>query len=659
MPDILYHFNWTPQLWFGTLAPNSIHSFEDLQTRFLRQFASSRRVGKSALSSMDIKQDQNETLREYIARFNLAALEVPEAESQIKNCAYVRGLKSGLFFDELQIRPAQDFDDIMARLPGYLQLEDARMARKAENDKNKAKKAKDAPERNSRNHDRAPFRGLPPRVPPPQAEVPPRQQRTVNEVNRFDEYTPLNKPQEEIFHLIKNQPFFMAPETYRDGQPQQGPNNKLCEYHNSYGHYTKHCGHLKHQLELLVRQGNLDQFIAKGNEDQGQRPEQENDRRQDQGNNRDRRPEENRYNRKGAAEGRVPPFPYRREVHMIFGENGIPISNRAKKQDVRAIKSGYYPKQVMGITDVAEEPTITFGSEDLRTLMYPHDDALVITADIAGCIAYRTFVDSCSAVNILYLECLQNMGVDANIEPTNAPLFGFGGEMVMPIGFVELSLSLGNADANKTRVIRFLVVDMPKPSYNVILGRPALTAFRAVISVFHLKMKFPIGGGRVGEVWGNQKMSKECHVRMLTHSSGRKRERIAEGPGTRKKEKVGEITASAEERHELAGLLKDRDSTEKPVLVSTSDVCNVIELFPGREGFQTKIGSSMNEQTREELVSCLQRNADVFAFSTADLKGIDRKLAEHCLNVDPNVKPVKQRTRHFGAEKDAAIREQV
>ncbi|XP_057808507.1 uncharacterized protein LOC131022985 [Salvia miltiorrhiza] len=547
----------------------------------------------------------------------------------------------------------------MARLPGYLQLEDARIARKAENDKHKAKKAEDTTERYNRNQDRAPFRGLPPRVPPHQSEGPPRQQRTVNEVNRFDEYTPLNKSPEEIFHLIKNQLFFRAPGTYRDGQPQQGPNNKLCEYHNAYGHYTKHCGHLKHQLEFLVRQGNLDQFIAKRNEDQVQRPEQRNEPRQDQGNNRDRRQEENRDNRRGGAEGRVPPFPYRREVHMIFGENGTPTSNRAKKQVSRAVNSEYYPKQVMEITGAAEEPIISFGAEDLRTLMYPHDDALVITADIAGCIVHRVFVDSGSAVNILYLECLQNMGVEAHIEPTNAPLFGFGREMVMSIGFVELSLSLGNADASKTKVIQFLVVDMPKPSYNVILGRPALTTFRAIISMFHLKMKFPIGGGRVGEVWGDQKMSKACHVQMLTHSSGQKRERITEGPDTRKKGKVGEITAPVEERQELAELLNDRDSTEKSALVSTSDVCNMIELFPGREGFQTKIGSSMNNQAREELISCLRRNTDVFTFSTADLKGIDRGLAEHCLNVDPKVKPVKQRTRYFDAEKDAAIREQV
>ncbi|XP_057803547.1 uncharacterized protein LOC131018867 [Salvia miltiorrhiza] len=432
VPYILHHVDWPAQLWFGTLAPNSIRSFEELQVRFLRQFASSRRVGKSALSLMDIKQDQNETLREYTARFNLAALEVPETESQIKNCAYVRGLKPGIFFDELQIRPARDFDDIMSRLPGYLQLEDVRMARKAENDKHKAKRAEEAPKR-QRHQDRAPFRGLPPRVPPPQAEGPPHQQRTVNEVTRFDEYTPLNKPQEEIFHLIKNQPFFRAPGTYRDGQPQQGPNNKLCEYHNAYGHFTKHCGHLKHQLEFLVRAGNLDQFIVRGNEAQAQRPEQRNEQRQEQGNNQDHRPKDNRDNRRGA---------------------------------------------VMEVTGAAEEPVISFGAEDLRTLMYPHDDALVIMADMAGCIVHRIFVDSGSAVNILYLECLQNMGVEAHIEPTNAPLFGFGGEMVMPLGFVELSLNLGSAAASsKTRVVRFLVVDMPKPSYNVILGRPALTAF--------------------------------------------------------------------------------------------------------------------------------------------------------------------------------------
>ncbi|XP_057808737.1 uncharacterized protein LOC131023213 [Salvia miltiorrhiza] len=234
----------------------------------------------------------------------------------------------------------------------------------------------------------------------------------------------------------------------------------------------------------------------------------------------------------------------------------------------------------MEITGAAEEPVITFGSEDLRTLIYPHDDALVFTADIASCIVHRIFVDSGSAVNILYLECLQVMRIEATIEPTNAPLFGFGREIVMPLGFVELPVTLGRADACKTRMI------------------------------------------------------------------GQQRDQTS-------------FFGPAEERRELTELLDARKNSEKPALISTNDVYNMIELFPGKESFQTKIGSSMSEQIRVELINCLQRNADVFAFSTTDLKGIDRGLAEHRLNVDFNVKPVKQRTRHFGAEKDVAIRDQV
>ena len=85
----------------------------------------------------------------------------------------------------------------------------------------------------------------------------------------------------------------------------------------------------------------------------------------------------------------------------------------------------------------------------------------------------------------------------------------------------------------------------------------------------------------------------------------------------------------------------------------------MIELFPGKTGFATKIGTQMSPTVENEMIEYLRWNADVFAFSTADLKGIDRNLTEHRLNVDPNIKPVIQRTRHFGPEKDAAIKEQV
>jgi hypothetical protein len=35
-------------------------------------------------------------------------------------------------------------------------------------------------------------------------------------------------------------------------------------------------------------------------------------------------------------------------------------------------------------------------------------------------------------------------------------------------------------------------------------------------------------------------------------------------------------------------------------------------------------------------------NQDIFAWSSADLKGVSRDVMEHVLNVDPKAKPVRQ-----------------
>lgn len=39
-----------------------------------------------------------------------------------------------------------------------------------------------------------------------------------------------------------------------------------------------------------------------------------------------------------------------------------------------------------------------------------------------------------------------------------------------------------------------------------------------------------------------------------------------------------------------------------------------IELFPGKEGFATKIGGRMDPKIEEGIIACVRRNANVFAF---------------------------------------------
>ncbi|XP_057803311.1 uncharacterized protein LOC131018613 [Salvia miltiorrhiza] len=102
------------QQWFRALEPDSVHSFKQLHDTFMWQFASSKCAAMTAMSLMDLKQEPTETLKEFAARFTKASLEVLKAESQIKGYAFVRRLRPGAFFDNLQVKQPRDFDDILA-----------------------------------------------------------------------------------------------------------------------------------------------------------------------------------------------------------------------------------------------------------------------------------------------------------------------------------------------------------------------------------------------------------------------------------------------------------------------------------------------------------------------------------------------------------------
>lgn len=70
-----------------------------------------------------------------------------------------------------------------------------------------------------------------------------------------------------------------------------------------------------------------------------------------------------------------------------------------------------------------------------------------------------------------------------------------------------------------------------------------------------------------------------------------------------------------------------------------------IELFLGKTGMTTNIGGKMELEVQRQVTKCVWNNADVFAFKSTDLKGIDPKIALHQLHEDPSVKTVKQKLR--------------
>ena len=78
---------------------------------------------------------------------------------------------------------------------------------------------------------------------------------------------------------------------------------------------------------------------------------------------------------------------------------------------------------------------------------------------------------------------------------------------------MTLIVIVGAQPRQLTHQLDFLVVYCPS-SYNVIIGRPTLNKWKAVMSTYHLKVKFPTDNG-VGEAKRDQILARECYQAVL------------------------------------------------------------------------------------------------------------------------------------------------
>ena len=123
-------------------------------------------------------------------------------------------------------------------------------------------------------------------------------------------------------------------------------------------------------------------------------------------------------------------------------------------------------------------------------------------------------MDNGNFVNILYYLTFQQMIIERErLISTNAPLVGFGGTRLHPLGAITLPVTVGDYPQQITEDITFLFVDYLS-TYNAILGRLTLNSWKSVTSTYHLMIKFPTEYG-VGEVRGDQVAARECYIAML------------------------------------------------------------------------------------------------------------------------------------------------
>ena len=94
----------------------------------------------------------------------------------------------------------------------------------------------------------------------------------------------------------------------------------------------------------------------------------------------------------------------------------------------------------------------------------------------------------------------------------------------------------------------------------------------------------------------------------------------------------------------------------KPLTVEETVVINLSDTENPRE---VKIGACLPEGVAKRLIQLLKDYQDIFAWSYADMPGLDRSIVEHCLPTDPLVEPVKQRPRRVKPELAKKIKDEV
>ncbi|XP_022031521.2 uncharacterized protein LOC110932501 [Helianthus annuus] len=429
------------RLWFDSLPPGGIDSYEELSEKFLRNFSQQRKVVKNPNEILHIRQRDNERIDQYMERFVKESMNIKDVPEVMKISSFINGLNHAQLCGKLGEEFPHSFDNLMDRVRAFVRGKDT-VSKAKETDVTPRRIApatklpdKGTPYSRKPTFDRVLHDRTRPSYSPyrPQGRGPP---------PYSDNFTPLTKTTSEILATERVKNSFPRPPPIKP-RPEAQP-NEFCDFHRGFGHKTDDCIYLKREIEAAVKTGRLTHLVKEIKKGGG-----------------------DRKGRDGREPGRV-------DVDMIRRRNEFDTTRSVKVR-------------ILGSPDCMKAPILMPHLEENEVQRLPLD----ISAIIAGHKVSRIHVDGGSGVEVIYEHCFLRFDRDVRdrLEEDSIPLVGFNNSVSHPLGKIRLPFTVGVGDRVRTINLTFTVVRAPS-KYNAILGRPGIGDLQAQASTPHGALVF-------------------------------------------------------------------------------------------------------------------------------------------------------------------------
>ncbi|XP_071696786.1 uncharacterized protein [Rutidosis leptorrhynchoides] len=540
--------------WFAKLPALSITSFTDLRTKFVQRFQNFKRTELTHLDAHIIKMRPRESLMNFTTRFTAECQKIPDFTESQQISAYIMAIcqvRHLSLVKTMRRKLPKTHVDAVKMVRDYVRSEefaDAAIGEHRTTDRNdKDDKGNDKGHASSNykgscsssggNYGRSSHKSG--------------DRRNYRPYERYGSKRLSSEEESLIKSLSKTPKEILATEEVSKHFPPPNPmqpcfavdENKWCIFYEDKGHEVDDCRELRKVIIERLKLGELDHL----------KPSRV-----------------NIFGTKKFAWQRGKDKAPEKHIHMI-----------------QMWHDGHVRKAVV-LEEWACAP-ITFPT---FWRVCPTDLPVTITAMIGRCKVSRIYVDTCSAVDILYEHRFLQLPQDVQdkLKLPLHPVAGFTGETTWPLGRVSINVTLEENEKRRTVALNFVVV-RSQSRFNIIMGRETLCEFGAIVSTVHGMMKFPTPLG-VATIFSD---------------------RISI---------VGQVELS-----------------QQPMMPNEKgENVFVNHSFPEKV---IQIGNTLSNETKSALCELLANNADVFAWQESDMTGVPLSVTEHHLNANPSLTPVR------------------